>query len=84
MSKHFFAGLLCVVSVLVYILVFLKNAWVGDDAYILFCSLEQLLDGNGPRWNPHERVQVFTSPRGTACSASWDISTAIITSTAFC
>lgn len=61
-SKHFFAGLLCVVSVVVYILVFLKNAWVGDDAYILFRSLEQLLDGNGPRWNPHERVQVFTSP----------------------
>jgi arabinofuranosyltransferase len=42
--------------------VFIKNAWVGDDAYILFRSLDQLLDGNGPRWNPHERVQVFTCP----------------------
>jgi len=42
--------------------VFFKNAWVGDDAYILFRSIDQLLDGNGPRWNPHERVEVFTCP----------------------
>lgn len=43
-------------------LVFLKIAWVTDDAYIIFRSLEQLFDGNGPRWNPHNRVQVYTSP----------------------
>ncbi len=42
--------------------VFLKNAWVSDDAYIIFRSVEQFVSGNGPRWNPHERVQVFTSP----------------------
>ena len=44
------------------ILVFLKNAWVAEDAYILFRSIAQLAAGNGPIWNPHERVQVFTSP----------------------
>ena len=44
------------------IIVFFKNAWICDDAYIIFRSLEQLFEGNGPRWNPHERVQVFTSP----------------------
>jgi len=43
-------------------LVFLKNAWVTEDAYIIFRSLDQLFAGNGPNWNPHERVQVFTSP----------------------
>lgn len=43
-------------------LVVLKNAWVCDDAYIVFRSLEQLFAGNGPVWNPHERVQAFTSP----------------------
>lgn len=42
--------------------VFIKNAWVSEDAYIIFRSLEQLYSGNGPVWNPHERVQVFTSP----------------------
>lgn len=41
---------------------FLKNAWVSEDAYIIFRSIEQLFAGHGPVWNPHERVQVFTSP----------------------
>lgn len=40
---------------------FLLRLWVCDDAYITFRSVEQLFAGNGPRWNPHERVQVFTS-----------------------
>lgn len=42
--------------------VFFKNAWVADDAYISFRSIEQLFAGNGPRWNSDERVQVYTSP----------------------
>lgn len=45
-----------------YGFVFFKNAWVSDDAYIIFRSLDQLLSGNGPRWNLFERVQVFTCP----------------------
>lgn len=57
-----FRTALYLAGAVLYGVVFFKNAWVGDDAYILFRSLEQLLDGNGPRWNPHERVQVFTCP----------------------
>ncbi|MES3006851.1 MAG: hypothetical protein V4751_03670 [Pseudomonadota bacterium] len=45
-----------------FIFIFTKNAWVAEDAYINFRSIEQLYAGNGPTWNPHERVQVFTSP----------------------
>ncbi len=41
---------------------FFRTAWVSEDAYILFRSLEQLMAGRGPVWNPNERVQVFTSP----------------------
>ncbi len=55
-------NLLFFVGVLVAVAVFLKNSWISEDAYILFRSLEQLFAGNGPVWNPHERVQVFTSP----------------------
>ena len=44
------------------VVVFFKNAWVSDDAYIVFRSLEQVFAGNGAVWNPHERVQAFTSP----------------------
>ena len=44
------------------VVMFLKNAWVTEDAYIIFRSVEQVFAGNGPVWNLHERVQVFTSP----------------------
>ncbi len=54
--------LLLLAGVACFLFVFLKNAWVAEDAYILFRSVEQLYAGNGPRWNVHERVQVFTSP----------------------
>jgi len=54
--------LLLLISFTIAILIFLKNAWVSEDAYILFRSLEQFIAGNGPVWNPHERVQVYTSP----------------------
>ena len=53
---------LLLLPLLLFLLIFLKNAWVSEDAYILFRSIEQLAAGNGPRWNPHERVQVFTGP----------------------
>jgi len=49
-------------GILLFTYVFLKNAWVCDDAYLIFRSLKQLFAGNGSIWNPHERVQVFTSP----------------------
>jgi arabinofuranosyltransferase len=42
--------------------VFYRNAWLGDDDFITFRSVEQLFAGHGPRWNPHERVQAFTHP----------------------
>ncbi len=47
---------------LVFLFVVLKNAWACDDSYIVFRSIEQLFAGHGPVWNPHERVQAFTSP----------------------
>ncbi len=54
--------LLYLLSLVLAIFVFLKTAWISEDAYIMFRSIEQLFAGNGPVWNPHERVQVFTSP----------------------
>ncbi|MFZ5953039.1 MAG: hypothetical protein ACOYXC_20220, partial [Candidatus Rifleibacteriota bacterium] len=52
----------CLAAFLLLVLVFFKNAWVSDDAYINFRAIEQLFAGNGPNWNHHERVQVYTSP----------------------
>lgn len=42
--------------------VLLRNAWLSDDAYISYRTIEHLLGGYGLRWNVDERVQVFTHP----------------------
>jgi arabinofuranosyltransferase len=43
------------------LIVFAKNFWLTEDAYIPFRSLAQLQAGNGAVWNVGERVQVYTS-----------------------
>lgn len=43
-------------------LAFLKTAWVSEDAYITFRSIDNFLSGYGLRWNIDERVMVFTHP----------------------
>ncbi len=53
---------LLLLAVLAFSWVFLRTAWVSDDARITFRSVEQLHAGHGPRWNPHDRVQAFTHP----------------------
>jgi arabinofuranosyltransferase len=42
--------------------VFLQNAWVADDAYITFRTVDNWIGGHGLTWNVHERVQVYTHP----------------------
>jgi len=48
------------VAALCYALVL--NAWVVDDAYITFRTVDNFVNGYGLRWNVDERVQVFTHP----------------------
>ncbi|MBN2340347.1 MAG: hypothetical protein JXX29_00195 [Deltaproteobacteria bacterium] len=43
-------------------IVILRNAWVCDDSYITFRTLDNWVNGLGLRWNPLERVQAFTNP----------------------
>jgi len=39
--------------------IFVRLAWVSDDAYITLRSVENLATGNGLRWNAVDRVQTF-------------------------
>lgn len=39
-----------------------RSGWLCDDAYITFRTVENLMHGLGPVWNPGERVQAFTHP----------------------
>jgi arabinofuranosyltransferase len=45
-----------------FALALVSTAWLCDDAYITFRSVDNLLAGHGPVWNPGERVQSFTHP----------------------
>ena len=42
--------------------VVLRNAWIHDDAYITYRTVDNFINGYGLRWNPAERVQTYTHP----------------------
>ncbi|AOP33181.1 hypothetical protein A0128_04515 [Leptospira tipperaryensis] len=45
-----------------YTIVFYHSAWLSDDSFITFRVVDNFLNGLGLRWNPLERVQVYTHP----------------------
>src|SRR5262245_50021958 len=45
-----------------YAFVLLRTAWLCDDAYITFRTVDNFVNGYGLRWNVAERVQAFTHP----------------------
>ncbi len=51
-----------VIFILAFIFVLLRNAWVSDDAYITFRTVENFLGGYGLTYNVAERVQTYTHP----------------------
>lgn len=55
-------GLILFFLPLLFALVWAYQARVLDDAYITFRVVENLVQGDGLRWNIQERVQAFTNP----------------------
>ena len=45
-----------------FLLLLIRTAWVGDDAYLTFRTIDNLVHGHGLRWNVTERVQAYTHP----------------------
>ena len=45
-----------------FLVLLILTAWIGDDAYITFRTVENASAGHGLRWNVAERVQAFTHP----------------------
>ena len=45
-----------------FVITVLRTAWISDDAYITFRSIENFIHGYGPVYNIGERVQTFTHP----------------------
>jgi arabinofuranosyltransferase len=46
----------------IFFFIVIRNAWVSDDAYITFRTIENFLSGYGLTYNPYVRVQAFTHP----------------------
>jgi arabinofuranosyltransferase len=49
-------------ALLLFTYTYIANAWVVDDAYITFRTVDNFVNGYGLRWNIAERVQVYTHP----------------------
>jgi len=49
-------------TILIFSIFYLFSAWVADDAYITFSTIENFHNGYGLRWNITERVQSYTHP----------------------
>ena len=47
---------------MLYGVVLVRTAWLCDDAYITFRTVDNFINGFGMRWNIAERVQSFTHP----------------------
>lgn len=56
------AWLAVVLALLAFTAMWLWTAWLCDDAYITFRTVENFHQGYGLRWNTHERVQTYTHP----------------------
>lgn len=53
----------CIVGfTLIFSFIFIRSAWVVDDAYITFRTIDNFIHGYGLTWNTMERVQVYTHP----------------------
>ena len=47
---------------LFFIFVIVRRAWLSDDAYITFRTVDNFINGYGLTWNTVERVQAYTHP----------------------
>lgn len=49
-------------GLLIFAVVLVRTAWVCDDAYISFRTVDNFVNGYGLRWNVGERVWTYTNP----------------------
>jgi arabinofuranosyltransferase len=68
-------SLLIALLMLIVCIVILRTAWVCDDAYISFRSVDNFVNGYGLTWNTDERVQAFTHPLWVFLMAAFYIMT---------
>jgi arabinofuranosyltransferase len=60
--KEALGGFLLAVALALFGYAVINTAWLSDDAYISFRTVDNLLNGFGLTWNIDERVQAYTNP----------------------
>ncbi|NQZ95160.1 MAG: hypothetical protein HRU01_01505 [Myxococcales bacterium] len=55
-------GVVLVASCAVLLRAVVAEAWIGEDAFITFRTIDNFVQGYGLRWNVDERVQTYTHP----------------------
>lgn len=54
--------LLVATVILVFFVVLLRSAWLSEDSYVTFRTLDNFARGHGLRWNAVDRVQAYSHP----------------------
>ena len=60
--KQVIGGMFLAGAVALFCYAVYNTAWLSDDAYISYRSVDNLAHGYGLTWNTTERVQAFTNP----------------------
>jgi len=55
-------NIIIITLISLYVLIVVISAWLSDDAYITFRTVDNFINGFGLTWNVSERVQVYTHP----------------------
>ncbi len=55
-------GIILTLLIVVLLICLVKSAWIQDDAYITFRTVDNFVHGYGLTWNIEERVQAYTHP----------------------
>ncbi len=50
------------VAVVLFVVGVIRTAWVAEDAFITFRTIDNFFNGYGLRWNVAERVQTYSHP----------------------
>ncbi|MEK7989481.1 MAG: hypothetical protein VSS52_000610, partial [Thiotrichaceae bacterium] len=61
-NQNNFLNFMLFLFIVFFVLVLFKTAWINDDAYITFRTIDNFVNGYGLRWNIAERVQSYTNP----------------------
>jgi arabinofuranosyltransferase len=61
-TKQFTKYIPVLAALLLFLILTLRRAWLSDDAYITFRTVDNFINGYRLTWNVSERVQSYTHP----------------------